>query len=94
MFTLLLVKIVTNILIKFVEVIILAKRQKKRSQLVPEAHQALDNMKYEIAAELGLPVYQGSEDYWGELSSKNCGKVGGTMVKRLMSLAESQLVSK
>lgn len=76
------------------EVFILAKGQKKRKQLVPEAHQALDNMKYEIAAELGLPVYQGSEDYWGELSSKNCGKVGGTMVKRLISMAENQLTSK
>jgi len=58
---------------------------------VPKAHKALDNMKYEIAAELNLPVYQGSEDYWGNLSAKDCGRVGGNMVKRLIAMAEQQL---
>jgi small acid-soluble spore protein A (major alpha-type SASP) len=58
---------------------------------VPGAHQALDNMKYEIASELSLPVQQGSEDYWGNLSSKDCGRVGGNMVKKLIQMAESQL---
>lgn len=67
------------------------KAKKNSTQLVPGAHQALDNMKYEIAAELGLPVYQGSEDYWGELSAKNCGRVGGRMVRRLITMAEQQL---
>jgi len=42
-------------------------------KVVPQAHKALDNMKYEIAAELGIPVYQGSEDYWGHVSSRDCG---------------------
>lgn len=63
------------------------------TQLVPEVHKALDNMKYEIAEELTLGVHQGSEDYWGDVTSKNCGKVGGTMVKRLISLAENEIVS-
>lgn len=62
-----------------------------RTQLVPEAHSMLDNMKYEIASEFAIPVHQGSEDYWGEISSRDCGKVGGTMVKRLVHLAEQQL---
>jgi small acid-soluble spore protein A (major alpha-type SASP) len=65
----------------------------RRSQLVPEAHKALDNMKYEIAEELTLGVHQGSEDYWGSVSSKNCGKVGGEMVKRLISMAEKGLLN-
>ncbi|MCQ1531063.1 alpha/beta-type small acid-soluble spore protein [Lutispora saccharofermentans] len=60
---------------------------------VPNAHKALDNMKYEIAAELNLPVYQGSEDYWGNLSSKDCGRVGGQMVKRMISMAQSQMTN-
>jgi hypothetical protein len=34
----------------------MAKGQAGRPKLVPESHQALDQMKYEIAAELGLPV--------------------------------------
>lgn len=64
-----------------------------RTQLVPEVHPILDNMKYEIAEELNLGVHQGSEDYWGDVTSKNCGRVGGEMVKRLISMAENQLVS-
>jgi small acid-soluble spore protein A (major alpha-type SASP) len=64
-----------------------------RTQLVPEAHSILDNMKYEIAEDLNLGVHQGSEDYWGEVSSKNCGKVGGEMVRRLISMAEQNLAN-
>jgi small acid-soluble spore protein A (major alpha-type SASP) len=61
---------------------------------VPTAHKALDNMKYEIASELNLPVHQGSEDDWGNLSSKDCGRVGGSMVKKLITMAEQQLEGK
>lgn len=60
-------------------------------KVVPEAHKALDNMKYEIAAELGIPVYQGSEDYWGHISSRDCGAVGGHMVRRMIEMAEKSL---
>lgn len=62
-------------------------------QLVPQAHQALDNMKYEIASELGLPVSQGSEDYWGNLTSRDCGAVGGKMVRRMIRMAEEALAN-
>jgi small acid-soluble spore protein A (major alpha-type SASP) len=64
-----------------------------RTQLVPDAHKLLDDLKYEIAEELSLGVHQGSEDYWGGVSSRNCGNVGGQMVKRLMALAEKELIS-
>jgi small acid-soluble spore protein A (major alpha-type SASP) len=63
-----------------------------RTQLVPEVHHLLDNMKYEIAEELNLGVHQGSEDYWGSVTSKNCGNVGGEMVKRMISMAENELL--
>ncbi|MCL6454470.1 MAG: alpha/beta-type small acid-soluble spore protein [Alicyclobacillus sp.] len=59
--------------------------------LVPEAHQMLDNMKYEIAAELGLPVHQGSEDYWGHITSHDAGRCGGEITKRLVAYAEQAL---
>ncbi len=64
----------------------------RNRQLVEGAHQALDNMKYEIARELNLPVQQGSEDYWGNLTAAECGKVGGEMVKRLIAMAQNQLI--
>ena len=57
---------------------------------VPEARAALDNMKYEIAKELGINFKQG---YNGDLSSKDNGYVGGYMVKRLIEQAERQMAS-
>jgi small acid-soluble spore protein A (major alpha-type SASP) len=64
-----------------------------RTQLVPEAHHVLDNMKYEIAGELGVPVHQGSEDYWGNIPSRDCGRVGGSMVRKMISMAERELAN-
>ena len=61
--------------------------QKSRQQMVPEARGALDNMKYEIARELGVNLKQG---YNGDLSARENGYVGGYMVKRLIEQAEKQ----
>ena len=60
------------------------------STSVPEARAALDNMKYEIAKELGINFKQG---YNGDLSSKDNGYVGGYMVKRLIEQAERQMAA-
>ncbi|MEF9880560.1 MAG: alpha/beta-type small acid-soluble spore protein [Clostridia bacterium] len=57
---------------------------------VPEARAALDNMKFEIAKELGINFKQG---YNGDLSSKDNGYVGGYMVKRLIEQAERQMAT-
>lgn len=59
--------------------------------LVPQVHKAIDDMKYEIAAELGLSVHQGSEDYWGHIRSLDAGRVGGEITKRLVAFAEQSL---
>ena len=45
---------------------------------VPEARAALDNMKFEIARELGINFKQG---YNGDLTSRDNGYVGGYMVQ-------------
>ena len=71
-----------------------SKNNGRNKQLVKGAHKALDDMKYEIATEFQLPVHQGSEDYWGNLTAKECGTVGGNMVKRLLEMAETNLSSK
>ena len=47
---------------------------------VPEARAALDNMKYEIASELGINLKQG---YNGDLPSRQAGYIGGYMVKNM-----------
>jgi len=64
-----------------------------RKKLVNKAHKALDDMKYEIARELNLPVHQGSEDYWGGLTARDCGRVGGTMVKRMVADYENRIAN-
>lgn len=61
------------------------------TQIIKGSHKALDDLKYEIAAELGLPVFQGSEDYWGEVMTKDAGTVGGQMTRKLVALAEAAL---
>ena len=53
--------------------------------VVPEAKHALNNMKYEIANELGINLKQG---YNGDLPSRQAGYIGGYMVKRLIENAE------
>ena len=52
---------------------------------VPQAKEALSNMKYEIARELGVNLKQG---YNGDLPSRQAGYIGGYMVKRLIENAE------
>ena len=53
--------------------------------VVPEAKQALNNMKFEIANELGINLKQG---YNGDMPSRQAGYIGGYMVKRLIENAE------
>lgn len=60
----------------------------RKGGMVPEAQQALDTMKFEIARELGVNLKQG---YNGDLSSRENGYVGGYMVKRLIEQAEKQM---
>ena len=55
--------------------------------LVPEAKNGLSKFKNEVARELGVPF----SDYNGDLSSRQCGSVGGEMVKRMVEEYESKL---
>ena len=41
---------------------------------------SFDNMKYEIAREVGVNLKQG---YNGDLLAKDAGKIGGNIVKRV-----------
>lgn len=60
-------------------------------KVVPQAFQALNQFKYEVASELGInPEYK--TGYWGNISSRECGAVGGHMVRRMIALAEQELL--
>jgi hypothetical protein len=75
------------------EVKVLAKGSiNRRNQIVVQgAEKALDQFKYEVASELGIQPDQG---YWGNLTSRECGAVGGHMVRKMIEQAESQLAGK
>lgn len=55
---------------------------------VPQAREALDRFKMEIANEIGVPLKQG---YNGDLTSKQNGSVGGEMVKRMIRSQEQSM---
>ena len=55
---------------------------------VPGARQALNNMKQEIANELGVNLKQG---YNGDLTSREAGSIGGGMVKKMIEQQERQM---
>ena len=52
---------------------------------VPEARAALDQFKYEVASEIGVPLTKG---YNGHLTSYQNGSVGGYMVKKMIEAQE------
>ena len=58
---------------------------------IPEAKEALDRFKYEVANELGVPLKQG---YNGDLTSRQNGSVGGHMVKKMIQDYERRMSGK
>ena len=59
--------------------------------VVPEAKEALNQMKLEIANELGLQNYDKIDK--GNLTSRQNGYVGGYMVKNLVEMAQKQMAN-
>ncbi|BBI36166.1 alpha/beta-type small acid-soluble spore protein [Cohnella abietis] len=81
--------------------------------VVPECANALRQMKYEVAAELGVPINQYStggldtefagelgsigsvsygKQYYGDLSSREAGALGGGITQRLIRQAQQTIV--
>ncbi|GAA4703129.1 alpha/beta-type small acid-soluble spore protein [Brevibacillus fulvus] len=59
----------------------------RNNLLVPQANQALDQLKYEIAQEFGVQL-------GADTTSRQNGSVGGEITKRLVSFAEQQLAGR
>ena len=57
------------------------------AQLVPDSKEKLAKFKNQVSSEMGVPF----SDYNGNLTSKQCGSVGGEMVKRMVEQYESKL---
>ena len=60
-------------------------------KVIPQAYQAMNQFKYEVGTELGInPEYKSG--YWGNISSRECGAVGGHMVRRMIAAAQQSLI--
>ena len=58
---------------------------------VPEAKAALEQYKFEVASEIGVPLKKG---YNGDLTSAQNGYVGGYMVKKMIEAQEKAMAGK
>lgn len=56
--------------------------------LVPEARGALDDLKFEIAGELGIELKEGDN---GDIKARDAGRIGGSMVRELIREGEKNL---
>lgn len=61
------------------------------SMNVPEAKNAMNRFKMEVASELGVNLKEG---YNGDLSSREAGSIGGGMVKKMIEAQERQMAGK
>lgn len=67
----------------------MANRNRANKLVVPGVSDALNQMKLEIAAELGFSDYDNIDK--GALPSRVNGAIGGAMTKRLIEMAQQQL---
>ena len=58
------------------------------SMEVPQAREAMDRFKMEVASELGVPLKNG---YNGDLTSYQNGSVGGEMVRQMIKKQEESM---
>jgi len=58
---------------------------------VPEARAAMEQFKFEVANEIGVPLKKG---YNGDLTSAQNGYVGGYMVKKIIEKQEQMMAEK
>jgi|GEM_PF-264502 len=63
---------------------------RSRKPVNPGAENALDRMKMEVANELGISERVRSQG-WSTMTSADCGRVGGHMVRRMIEQYESSM---
>lgn len=59
---------------------------------VPQAKEAMDRFKMEVADELGVPLSK--DGYNGNLTSYQNGSVGGHMVRKMIEAQEKAMAGK
>jgi Small, acid-soluble spore proteins, alpha/beta type len=57
--------------------------------IVPESRWALEQLKFEIAQEFGIQLPP--DGYYGHMTTRDMGTIGGNITRRLIRIAEEQL---
>ena len=70
----------------------MSARNNSNRLINPAAMQAMDKFKLEAAQELNVSD-QYKSGYWGNMTSRECGSVGGQMVKKMIQQYEDQLAN-
>ena len=66
-------------------------KNSNNTTIVPEAKEAMNKFKMEVANELGVNLKQG---YNGDLTSRESGSIGGEMVRQMIKKQEQQMSGK
>ena len=66
-------------------------RRSSNTPEVPQAKNALDRFKFEVANEIGVPLKQG---YNGDLTSRENGSVGGEMGRQMIRRQEEEMANR
>lgn len=61
---------------------------KSSNMEVPQAKEAMNRFKMEVASELGVNLKQG---YNGDLTSREAGSIGGEMVRQMIKRQEESM---
>ncbi|MBB6632740.1 alpha/beta-type small acid-soluble spore protein [Cohnella thailandensis] len=60
--------------------------------VVQQARQALEQLKFEAAQELGIQIPQ--DGYYGNMVTRDTGSIGGHITRKLVQIAEQQLAGR
>jgi hypothetical protein len=62
----------------------------RRNQLIVQnAQKALEQLKFEACRELGITIPE--DGYYGNMISRDAGRIGGNITRRLIQIAEQQI---
>ncbi|MEO2202213.1 alpha/beta-type small acid-soluble spore protein [Paenibacillus pabuli] len=67
-------------------------RSSSNNLVVPQARNAIEQLKFEVAQELGIQLP--ADGYQGNMTSYENGSIGGYITKRLVEIAEQQLAGR
>jgi len=67
----------------------MANNRSSNQLVVQQARAALDQLKFEACQELGISMPQ--DGYYGSMITRDTGRIGGNITRRLVQIAEQQL---